>query len=373
MESHRLRVPRSKTQCRRMDDIVRSTARQVKGEASFDKLRTRKIRIPRPELVEGRASHGARSNARSAARFPRCAAGAITGAAPLRGAFAQRDRSLDLSVIAAILAASLLHATWHALVKSSGDRIIALAGMNLVSGVLALACLPLVALPSVSAFAVIAFSVLLHVGYKIGLAGLYQRADLGQAYPLARGLTPLLATALGAAFLGELPRHAVLLGIVLVSLGVLALALERTERRLAPATLGIAALTGLAVAAYSVVDAYGVRLNGDWLGFTAWLIVCDCAAFLAYAFATRGASVLTAWHRGWGRVVVSGLLGVASFGAFMWALGRAPVGGVSALRETSVLFAAILGTVALGEAATWLRHAAALLVMAGVMAIAALR
>ncbi len=296
----------------------------------------------------------------------------MNGAAPARGAWHRTD-SLELAVIAAILAASLLHATWHALVKSSGDRVIALAGMNLVSGAVALACLPLVALPSPAAFVVIGFSVLLHVGYKIGLADLYHRVDLGQAYPLARGLTPIMATVLGLLVLGELPGLPVILGIALVSLGVLALALERSERRVAPATLGIAALTGLTVAGYSVVDAYGVRLNGDWLGFTAWLIVCDCAAFLAYAFLTRGAAVPAAWNRDRGRVLVSGLLGLGSFGAFMWALARAPVGGVSALRETSVLFAAILATVALGEAATWLRHAATLLVMAGVMAIAALR
>lgn len=272
-----------------------------------------------------------------------------------------------------MLAASLLHATWHALVKSSGDRVIALAGMNLVSGAVALAVAPFVALPSPAAFAVIAFSVLLHVGYKIGLAGLYHRADLGQAYPLARGLTPIMATMLGLMALGEWPLPPVMLGVALVSLGVLALAVERGERRVGAATLGIAALTGFTVAAYSVVDAYGVRLNGDWLGFTAWLIVSDCAAFLAYAFATRGTAVLATWRQGWGKVLVSGLLGIGSFGVFMWALGRAPVGGVSALRETSVLFAAILGTVALGEPATWWRHAAAILVTAGVMAIAALR
>lgn len=294
-------------------------------------------------------------------------------APPRTGGACQGTDSLELAVIAAILAASLLHATWHALVKSSGDRVVALAGMNLVSGLAALACLPLAKPPSPAAFVVIGFSVLLHVGYKIGLAGLYHRADLGQAYPLARGLTPIMATLLGLLVLDELPGPAVILGIALVSLGVLALALERSERRLAPATLAIAAITGLTVAGYSVVDAYGVRLDGDWLGFTAWLIVCDCAAFLAYAFLTRGRSVLATWRQGWGRVLVSGLLGLGSFGAFMWALGRAPVGGVSALRETSVLFAAILATVALGEAATRLRHAAALLVMAGVMAIAALR
>jgi len=280
---------------------------------------------------------------------------------------------MDPAVVLVILLAALLHATWHALVKSSGDRIVALAGMNLVSGLAALACLPFLALPRPAAFAIIAGSVFLHVGYKIGLAGLYQRADLGQAYPLARGVTPVFATLLGLAALGERPSPALLLGIGLISLGVVLLARERAERPLTAGSLAIAAATGLSVAAYSIVDAWGVRLNGDWLGFTAWLIVCDTAAFLGYAFAVRGRAVLGAWREGMGRVLVSGLLGIGSFGAFLWALSRAPVGGVAALRETSVIFAAILGVAVLGERPTALRHVATALVAVGVITMAVAR
>jgi drug/metabolite transporter (DMT)-like permease len=277
---------------------------------------------------------------------------------------------MTLPVIAAVLVAALLHAAWHALVKASGERVAALAGMNLVSGAVALCFLPFVAVPRPHVLAIVAFSVLLHVGYKIALAQLYRRADLGQAYPLARGLTPAMATLLALAFLDERPGAGVLAGMALISLGVLVLARERADRPVDAATLGIAALTGFAVAAYSAVDAWGVRLSGDWLGFTAWLVACDTATFLAYAFATRGRAVLAAWRAGAGRVIVSGLLGVLSFGTFLWALAQAPVGGVAALRETSVIFAALIGTLALGERASWRRHAAAFLVMAGAAVMA---
>ncbi len=273
-------------------------------------------------------------------------------------------------VVLVILLAALLHATWHALVKSSGDRIVALAGMNLVSGAVALAFIPFVAIPRPTALAVIAGSVFLHVGYKIGLAGLYHRADLGQAYPLARGVTPIFATLLGFLVLAETPGWPVLLGMALISLGVLLLAREKAERRLGPGTLAIAALTGLAVAAYSAVDAWGVRINGDWIGFTAWLIVADTATFLAYAFLARGRAVLGAWREGIGRMLISGVLGIGSFGAFLWALSTAPVAGVTALRETSVIFAALIGAVVLGERATPIRHLATLLVAAGVITMA---
>ncbi|MBV8534871.1 MAG: EamA family transporter [Alphaproteobacteria bacterium] len=281
---------------------------------------------------------------------------------------------MDPLVIGAVLAASLLHASWHALVKSTADRLTALAGMNLVAGIVALGLVPVVRVPSSFVFLVIAASVVLHVGYKVGLAALYVRADLGQAYPLARGLTPIMATLLGFLTLGELPRPAVLLGVLLVSAGLLALTRENVARRVTAPMLGVAALTGLCVAAYSVLDAYGIRVGGDWFGFTVWLVLCDCAMFLAYTFLAQGPRVVVAaWDERWSRVIVSGLFGIVSFGVFLWALGRAPVGGVTALRETSVLFAAILGTAVLKEAATWVRYAAAVSVMAGVVAIAVFR
>jgi uncharacterized membrane protein len=280
---------------------------------------------------------------------------------------------VEPGVAVAVLAAALLHATWHALVKSSGDRIVALAGMNVVSGAVAFALLPFVSAPTAAAGAVIAFSVLLHMGYKVALARLYVRADLSQGYPLARGTTPLIAVGLGAAFLGERPSVATMAGIVAVSAGIAALVLEGGVRRTSFATLCAALAVGAAVAAYSVLDAYGVRLNGDWLGFTAWLVACDSAAFVSYAIATRRGAASATWRRDWQRTLASGALGVVSFGVFMWALGRAEVGAVTALRETSIVFSSILGTWFLKERKSPVRFAAAGMVMAGIAALALAR
>lgn len=280
---------------------------------------------------------------------------------------------MDGLVALAVLGASLLHASWHALIKSSGDQLSSLAGMNLVAGAVALAALPFVSLPAPSVFAVIAGSVLLHAGYKIALAGLYGRADLGQAYPLARGLTPIMATLLGLAVLRELPGGTALAGIALISLGIMALFVEKTVKRLTRAVLIYAALVGSTVAAYSVIDAYGVRRHGDWIGFTAWLVALDCATFVGYAWVVRGRRMISVWRADQLKTFGSGLLGLASFAVFMWALARAPVGAVSALRETSVIFAAILGALFLGEAATWRRYAAAAIVMLGVVVVSVAR
>lgn len=280
---------------------------------------------------------------------------------------------MDPTVIAAMLAASLLHASWHALVKSSDDRVVALAGMNLVSGCVALALLPLAGVPSAAAFAVIAVSVLLHVGYKLALARLYVLADLGQAYPLARGFTPIVAAILAFAIIGEVPGALALSGLALISIGVLALGFEKHRARLSPRAAIAALIAGTMVAAYSVIDAYGVRMSGGWFSFTVWLVAMDSLAFVTYALYTRGISALHRWKTGWQRVLVSGGLGVASFGVFMWALGVAPVGPVTALRETSVLFAAIIGAAVLRETPTATRYAAAAAVTCGVGLIALAR
>jgi drug/metabolite transporter (DMT)-like permease len=145
--------------------------------------------------------------------------------------------------------------------------------------------------------------------------------------------------------------------------------LERGVHAMSAASLAAASVAGLSVAAYSVLDAYGVRINGDWLGFTVWLVAADSALFVGYALGTRRARALRQWRDAWRLTLVSGLLGVASYGVFMWALGRA----LAALRETSIVFAAIVGTLVLKERMGRVRALSVLLVAAGVAAIALIR
>jgi drug/metabolite transporter (DMT)-like permease len=276
---------------------------------------------------------------------------------------------MEPGVAAAVLAAALLHASWHALVKSSGDQIVALAGMNVVSGAASLVVIFFVPPPSPLVLAIIAGSVLLHVGYKIALAELYRGADLALAYPIARGLTPVMATVIAWLVLHELPDGPRLAGIALISFGILGLVYERAVRQIGARLLLAALVAGTAVAAYSAVDAYGVRLAGDWLSFTAWLITCDAGTFVAYCLLTRPGAA-RAWRADWERILASGVLGLVSFGVFLWALGRAQVGAVSALRETSVMLAAMLGVLVLRERPSRARFVSAFLVTAGAMLIA---
>jgi drug/metabolite transporter (DMT)-like permease len=280
---------------------------------------------------------------------------------------------LDHLTITLMLLAALLHAGWHSLVKGGDDQMVTLAGMGMVASVAALAALPLVPLPPAAVWPVLAASVALHVGYKLCLSRAYAHGDLGEAFPLARGMVPLFATAIAYTTLGQVPSTGQALGIAAVSAGILAVMLDHQGRRGAAnwRLWAAAAGAGLAVAGYSVLDAYGIRVFGDWLGFTAWLIVVDNIAFLATSRLARGSALWRDLLAMKGRVLASGALGLASFCVFLWALSRGPVGAVSALRETSMLFAIALGALLHHEGLSPARLGGAALMVLGVAAIAA--
>jgi drug/metabolite transporter (DMT)-like permease len=184
--------------------------------------------------------------------------------------------------------------------------------------------------------------------------------------PMARGLSPLAATLLAFVFLRELPSANHLLGIFIVCAGLFCLAFEgRTALTTGKVTL-TAVLTGFSVGAYSVVDGYGVRIAQDWMSFTAWLVALDGGAFVLFS---RGILRPQLWYilrNNWRMTLITGSLGTISFSVFVWALARAPVGSVAALREVSVLFASVIGVIVLGERFSSRRFAGATLVTAGV-------
>jgi drug/metabolite transporter (DMT)-like permease len=277
---------------------------------------------------------------------------------------------LDHVTVALMLLASLLHASWHGLVKSSGAQLTTLAGMGLVASVGAALLLPFLPLPAPAVWPVLIGSVALHVSYKLCLASAYSRGDLGQAFPLARGMVPLFAAILAFALLGQAPTRGQGLGIVLVSAGVLVLTAGKLSGRINGPLLLATTGAGIAVACYSVVDAYGTRLAGNWAAFTAWLIILDNLTFLAVCRVISGDRFWRDLAALKARIVVTGVLGLLSFGVFLWALSQSPAGPVSALRESSVLFAFLIGIVAHREAFSLARLAGAALIVLGVVVIA---
>jgi drug/metabolite transporter (DMT)-like permease len=275
---------------------------------------------------------------------------------------------LDTTVFLAVLGAAIMHAGWNAIVKTGLDRFSSILLLSMVQGVLALLLLPFFATPLAAAWPWLVASALLHIGYKMFLIRAYEHGDLSQVYPLARGTAPLIVALVGAVFLGEIMTTGKTAAVIAIGLGVIVMsrsggALGRLPRKALFYALGTACFT----ASYTLVDGVGARIAGTASGFTLWMFVGDATGMTLSAFAMRGkrafSGLLPAWRSG----IAAGALSLGSYWIAIWAFTLAPLAMVAALRETSVLFAMLIGVFMLGERAGIWRWVAAILIVAGVV------
>ncbi len=271
-------------------------------------------------------------------------------------------------VTALVLGSALIHASWNAIIKSSRDAMLDTA---LIGAGATLLCLPVAALgaaPNPASWPYIAASAAIHVGYFSTLAAAYRVGDLGHAYPLMRGTAPLLVALIGLLFLHERPSANVWLGIVLICGGILSLGLFERGRAQRSATLWALANAAI-IACYTLVDGAGSRLSGNPATYGAWLFALQGLPFVALVFAWRGRAALDYAKRHWQRGLGGGLCVVSAYGIVLWAMTQAPVAAVAALRETSVIFAALLGKVLLKEGFGRRRLLGACTVALGIVAL----
>jgi uncharacterized membrane protein len=275
--------------------------------------------------------------------------------------------SSHVAVVGAVLAAAILHASWNALLKDGRDRLAMVVLLDLTAMALSALLLPLATSPAPASWGLLGLSVLLHTGYKVLLMQSYQVGDLNQVYPLARGTAPLLVAVVAALFLGEHLGPWQLGGLVGVC-GGLVLLLEggRATPQGRP-MLGLAVATGVAIAAYTVTDGLGVRRSGTDLGYVAWLFLLGGLPIPLWTLAIQrrrlGARVRDRVSVG----VVAGALSLAAYGLVIWAQRRDALAVVAALRETSVLVAALIGTLAFSERFGRRRVLAAACITAGIV------
>jgi drug/metabolite transporter (DMT)-like permease len=277
---------------------------------------------------------------------------------------------LSAGVTLAVLGAGLLHAGWNALLKSApgGDPMLDMATIVAGSAVCGLVALPLVGIPDPVSWKFAAMSAIIHWGYYVTLAHAYRTGDLSFAYPLMRGTAPLLVTVLGIAFLREWPTPQTALGIALISLGIFGIAFARRGRH-PPAAAGWAFANAGIIAAYTLVDGAGARASGNPLAYVCWLIFLEAIPFLSWVWARQRSEAVAYIARSWRRGLSGGAASLAAYGIVLWAMTRAPVAAVAALRETSVLFAALIGAVFLKEGLGMRRLAGAASVVLGVAAL----
>lgn len=278
--------------------------------------------------------------------------------------------SLTPGLASLVLLGAATHASWNALVKISTDKLITQTLVIATGGVLLLPVALLSDLPAAASWPYLLGSAAIHNLYFFFLLRAYHWGDLSQVYPLSRGLAPLLVALLALVVADERLTATGTAGVVLVSIGLLSLAFAGRRSAAVTVTNGakpllFAAGTGMTVAAYTLCDGLGIRVSESPLGFIAWLFVISALPLVAATWVLRRGRIRPLLRQHAARGVVGGLLATYGYGVAIWALGFGAMAHVSALRETSVIFGALIGAVFLGEPFGRRRIGAAVLVAAG--------
>ena len=269
-------------------------------------------------------------------------------------------------VLLLVLLAAILHACWNALVKIGGDRQLAVAMVVLMTGIVALPFLPFAAIPAPASWPFIASSATIHIAYYYGLMQMYETGEFSLVYPLARGLSPLFIALGAAVFGGEALGLWQLAGVSMVSIGIVSLMFGRGWPRGDHAhSILFALFTCLTIVVYSLVDGFGVRRSHSSLGYIVWLFAIDGIPFVLITWRQRGNRLWTYVARHWRVGSGAAVMSTLAYGIVIWAMGQAAMAGVVSLRETSVVFAAAIGSLFMGERFGPWRIAAAVLVAAG--------
>ncbi len=273
---------------------------------------------------------------------------------------------MSFSVLLVVLAGALLHASWNLLIKTGSDTRRMTAWVYSGAGVLAAAALPFLPPLSGAAWPYLAASAGVEVLYGVLLAAAYQIGDLSLAYPLMRGTAPLLVALGSGVFVGEHLSPSVWLGVLLVSGGILLMMSDARPHGHAGAATRLALLNALIIATYTMIDGLGVRASGQALTYGAWIFLLTGIPWFIWALWRDGPRLPL---RGLAIAGGGGACSLLSYTAALWAMTRAPVAAVAAVRETAIVFATALGVLVLHERVSLARLAAVLAIVIGVWRI----
>ena len=277
--------------------------------------------------------------------------------------------SLSSFALTIVLAAAVMHASWNALVKNATDRALTLAAVASMHAVAGIFLIAISDPPAPASWPSIFASTIIHYFYYFLLFQAYRLGDLSQVYPISRGLAPALVAFGAYLAIGETLTPLGWAGLAAISLGIGMLALQRGAAHADPRAVGVATLLGLTIAAYSVADGLGVRFSQSPTGYMGWLFLFEAPVVLA----VLGPRIAKRHHidlKVYGIGLIGGALSVAAYGIALYAKTIAPIGAVSAVRESSVIIAALIGLFIFGERPWQGRILAATVVAAGVVALA---
>ena len=274
--------------------------------------------------------------------------------------------TLPWDAVIAALAAALLHALWNAALKGGNDRILDASLLFSVAGMIGLMSTFFAPTMDVTAWKWIVATALLHVPYVYFLARAYELGELSHVYTIARGLPPIMIMGLATVTLAEIPTLPALGGVILISIGILTVGLSKGAH--VQGSL-LAMIVAISIALYSISDGIGVRASQSPIAYNGWVFFAVGMTCTVMATYLRGRKIIPYARVHWRRALFGGVLSFVAYGLVLWAMTKASIAGISALRETSVVFASMIGILAFGEKAGARRLIGALIVAIGALVL----
>jgi drug/metabolite transporter (DMT)-like permease len=276
---------------------------------------------------------------------------------------------MSTGVLLLVLFAAFLHASWNAVVKSSPDSSLDIVLVTGGAAVLSAIVLPFLALPDAGSWPYIAASTVVHIVYFLLIGAAYRSGDMSHAYPLMRGAPPLLVALASGTLLGERLAAGEWSGILLICAGILGLLLVAPAGGNTARTTRLALLNALTVATYTLIDGTGVRLSKHPVSYTMWIFLLTAPLILAWAVMSRRSDVKNHLRIRGHLALIGGACTLGAYILVLWAMTRAPIAMVAALRETAILFGTAISVWILKERSGYSRPIAAVVILVGVVTL----
>lgn len=274
---------------------------------------------------------------------------------------------MSFAILLAVLGSAFLHALWNALIKTGTSRLGAMIILSIGEVPIGLAVASLRPLPAPEVWKWVLMAGCAHFFYKFFLTYAYERGDLSRVYPIARGAAPLIVALAGSVLLNDHLTLHEFAGIAILGCGILLMAQgifsNGENRKMLPFALGSACAT----ATYTMLDGTGARVAGDAIAYVAWVFVADGTFFATGMLLYKGLDILPRDGRAWGTGMLAAAASYGAYGVSVWAMTRAPIAVVAAVRETSILFAVMIGWLAFSEKMTRGKALAAFVIVSGVV------
>jgi drug/metabolite transporter (DMT)-like permease len=275
---------------------------------------------------------------------------------------------MPLNIFLVVILAAFLHATWNAMVKNEDDKYLAVTAIVLGHVPASVCIILLTPSPSIESIPFIILSALLHIGYEWYLLSAYKFGDLTKVYPIARGTSPILITIVSLIFLGVVLSNFEILGIFIISLGILSLSFQGTKSFKNRSAVIYAMITGFFIMGYSITDGHGARVSNSFLSYMGWSFILNAAIFsIVLKIKKKSEAITKTFKEGKKIFFIGGTLSYIVYGIVVWGFTQAPIALVTALRETSIIFALLIGTFFLKEKFTILKGIATFIIFFGVV------